>query len=314
MSRILVSGSLAYDHVMNYDGLFKNVILPSKLDHLSVAFTASKKTVNFGGCAGNIAYTLKLFGLNPLILAAVGSDFAAYDKWLKQCGIDTSALFRHSEVLTASATIITDQEQNQITIFYGGAMSFAPHVLSVRDHKYDGLDLAIIAPDDPQRMVRLAKECKEMNIPYIFDPSQALTNMTVPGLQEALSGAAILIGNEYEVELICKMLGTTKDHLPELVPTFIETYGAKGSSIVSPEGMFFVKAVQPGKIADPTGCGDAFRAGVLAGMQMKLGIEKACRIGALAATYSLEHESTQGHTFTVEAFKKRMEDDYGESF
>lgn len=314
MSRILVAGSIAYDHVMSYDGLFKNAILPEKLDHLSIAFTASKKTVAFGGCAGNISYTLKLLGMNPLVLGAVGSDFDSYEKWMKKCGIDTSALFKHPDVLTASATIITDLEQNQITIFHGGAMSFAPQVLSVRDHKYDGITLAIIAPDDPQRMVRLARECVEMKIPYIFDPSQALTSMSDIDLREALSGAKVLIGNDYEVELICKMLSMTKEQLPGLVSTFIETYGSRGSSIVSPEGMFFVKAVPAGKVLDPTGCGDAFRGGILAGMQMGLSIEKSCQMGAVAATYSLENEGTQSHAFTMEEFKKRMEDNFGEAF
>lgn len=312
--KILVAGSMAYDHVMTYDGLFKNAILPEKIDHLSVAFTASKKAIHFGGCAGNIAYTLKLFGQQPVVLGAVGSDFDSYEKWMKQCGIDTSALFHHPEELTASATIITDQEQNQITIFHGGAMSFAPQVLSLRDHQYDGIGLAIIAPDAPQRMVRLARECKELKVPYIFDPSQQLTSMNSEDLREALTGATILIGNEYEVELICKMLGLPKENLPSLVPTFIETFGAKGSSIVSPEGMFFVKSVQPGQVVDPTGCGDAFRAGVLAGLQLQLGIEKACQIGALAATYSLENAGTQSHRFTLDEFKLRMENHFGESF
>jgi len=312
--KILVAGSIAYDHVMTYGGLFKDAILPEKLDHLSIAFTASKKTTNFGGCAGNIAYTLRLFGLNPLVLGAVGNDFEQYEKWMKKCGIDTSALFHHPEEPTASATIITDREQNQITIFHGGAMSFAPHVLSMRDHQYDGVGLAIIAPDAPERMVRLARECKELKIPYIFDPAQQLTSMSDLDLKDALSGATALIANEYEVELLSKMLGITKEQLPSLVPTFIETYGARGSSIISPEGVFFVRSVQASKIVDPTGCGDAFRAGILTGIQSGFPIQKSCQMGALAATYALEHEGSQGHTFTVEEFKKRMEENFGESF
>ncbi len=314
MYKILVAGSIAYDHVMAYDGLFKDALLPDKLDHLSVAFTATKKFVHFGGCAGNIAYTLKLLGRDPLVLGAVGGDFDVYDQWMKKNGIDTSTLFKHQDQLTASATIITDREQNQITIFHGGAMSFAPQVLSVQDHKYDNINLAIIAPDDPKRMVRLAMECKDMAIPYIFDPSQQLTSMNDVELRQALSGAKMLIANEYEVELICKILGMPKENFQTLVPTFIETYGSKGSSVVSPEGSFFVKAVAPGKLEDPTGCGDAFRGGVLAGLQMGLGIEKCCQMGALAATYSLESPGTQAHTFTLDEFKARMAENFGESF
>lgn len=321
MSKILVAGSVAYDHVMRYDGLFKNVILPDQLDHLSVAFTASKKSVNFGGCAGNIAYTLRLFGEQPVVLAAVGSDFERYEQWMKKCGIDTSTLVHHEDELTASATIITDQGQNQITIFHGGAMTANSKVLSVRGFGGENgggggeggdVGLAIIAPDDPARMMRLARECAELNIPYIFDPAQALTALQADDLRMALGSAKILIANEYEVGLICKILGIERDRLAGLVPIFIETFGAKGSSVVSPEGTFLVKAVKPEKIVDPTGCGDAFRAGVLYGMSRGLKIEKCCQMGALAATYALEHEGTQGHAFTLEEFEERLKESFVE--
>ena len=312
--RILVSGSIAYDNVMKYDGLFKDAILPEKLNHLSVAFTASKKSVQFGGCAGNIAYTLKLFGEDSLVLGAAGSDFSSYEQWLKKCGIDSAAIVQHPEEFTASATIITDKDQNQITIFHAGAMSFGPQALSVRDHNHADLALAIISPDDPHRMLRLAMECKELKIPYIFDPSQQLTSLSEFELREALSSAKVLIANEYEVELICKKLGMTKEQLPAVVPIFIETFGEKGSSIVSPEGTFFVRAVTPLKAAEPTGCGDAFRAGILTGMQLGFTIEKCCKIGSLAATYVLENEGSQNHKFTLDEFKKIFEESFGEGF
>lgn len=314
MSKVLVSGSIAYDNVMSYEGLFKDSILPEKLAHLSVAFTASKKAVHYGGCAGNIAYSLKFFGMDPFILAVAGSDFQEYSEWLKKCSIDASGIIIHPEEHTASATIITDHEQNQITIFHAGAMSFAPKLVSVRDHQHDKISLAIISPDDPHRMLRLALECKELKIPYIFDPSQQLTSLSEFELREALSGAKVLIANEYEVELICKLLKMTKEKLPTLVPTFIETFGEKGSSVVSPEGSFFVPSVRPKNAVDPTGCGDAFRAGILAGMQLGFGLEKCCKIGALAATYVLECEGTQCHRFGLEDFKKRFEENFGEKF
>ncbi len=313
-ARILVSGSWAYDYLMEYDGLLKEAILPEKLDHLSVGFTVSKKSVHFGGCAGNIAYNLKLFGIDPLVVGLVGSDFGDYAKWMKKNGIDISTLTKLPNDFTASAYILTDREQNQIQIFHGGAMLAAPLAVGMREYRYHSLDWVMISPDDPRRMARLAQECRELELKYIFDPSQQISNMTDAVLQVAIEGASVLIVNEYEADLLSKKFGVTREGLMKMVPTFIETHGERGSSVVSKEGTFFIKSVKPGVVADPTGCGDAFRAGLLYGLQQGLGVEKGCQIGALTATYVLEKEGTQNHRFTMEEFKIRFEDNFGTGF
>jgi len=309
-----VTGSLAYDHVMAYDGLFKDSLLPEQLEHLSIAFTASQKSVHFGGCAGNIAYTLRLFEEDPVVFGVAGKDFDEYEKWMKMHRIDTTSIFHYQDDFTASAYIMTDREQNQITMFHAGAMNAVPNALSLRDYKNNNFSLAIISPDDPNRMIRLAQECKEMKIPYIFDPSQQLTSMSPDDLMASLQGATGFIANEYEIELLLKMLHIKKEKLCDIVPTVIETYGPRGSGITSREGIFFVRAVQPSHVVDPTGCGDAFRAGVLFGLKNKLPMEKVCQIGNLAATYVIENKGTQSHTFTMEVFKKRLEENFGEAF
>lgn len=312
--RILVSGSWAFDYLMEYNGLLKEAILPEKLDHLSVGFTVEKRSVHFGGCAGNIAYNLKLLGVDPLVVGLIGNDFDRYAQWLKKHKIDASTLTTLPDQLTASAYILTDKEQNQIQIFHGGAMLAAPEAVSMNDYSSKEIDWVIISPDDPRRMSRLAQECKNLGIKYIFDPSQQISNMENEVLLEAIKGAAILIVNEYEVDLLTKRFGVTREALQKMVPMLIETLGEKGSSVTTPEGTLLVKSVPAMKVIDPTGCGDAFRAGILAGMNLGLGIEKCCQIGALTATYTIEKNGTQNHFFTLEEFKKRFQENFGENF
>jgi len=320
--KILVSGSWAYDYLMEYEGLLKEAILAEKLDHLSVAFLVAKKSVHLGGCAGNIAYNLKLLGSDPLVVGLIGSDFEKYSDHLKKMGIDASTLTSLPNDFTASAYILTDKEQNQIMMFHGGAMLAAPEAVTMKDYKNHGIEWVIISPDDPRRMARLAEECKELGFKYIFDPSQQISSIDVGLLRGAIEGASILIANEYEADMICKKMNVTREELMQMVPTFIETHGENGSSIVSrgvkndasDAGMFFVKSVMPSAVVDPTGCGDAFRAGLLYGISSGLNIDKSCQIGALAATYTIEQKGTQTHSFTLEEFKKRFEENYGESF
>ncbi len=312
---ILVSGSWAYDYLMEYNGLLKDAILPEKLDHLSVGFTVSKKSVHFGGCAGNIAYNLRLLGADPVVVGLIGSDFGDYAAWMKKNGVDISTLTPVPNEFTASAYILTDREQNQIQIFHGGAMLAAPLAVGMREYRYHPLQWVIISPDDPQRMARLAQECKELGLKYMFDPSQQISNMSDAVLHGAIQGATALIVNEYEADLLTKKLGVTREALTAMVSIFIETHGERGSSVVSKdEGMFFIKAVTPGAVVDPTGCGDAFRAGILFGLSSGLGIERSCQIGALAATYTIENKGTQNHRFTLEEFKKRFEENFGVNF
>ncbi len=313
-SKILVTGSLAYDQVMKYDGLFKNVLLADKIDNLSIAFMTSNKLIHFGGCAGNIGYTLSLFGVKALISGLAGNDFHDYKTWLNKNNIDTSNIHILPNEYTASASIVTDKNQNQITIFNAGAMLASSDTLSLKDYSNNNIGWVIISPDDPKRMLRLATECRALKVPHIFDPSQQIPNMDTAELEEAIRGSSILIANEYEVELLTKTLNKSKEEIANMCSIYIETHGANGSSVASPEGTFFIKAVPPNAVIDPTGCGDAYRGGVLFGLSLNLPIEKCCQIGALAAAYSLEQAGTQNHAFVIEDFKKRMEENFGESF
>ncbi|MFA5829708.1 MAG: carbohydrate kinase family protein [Candidatus Gracilibacteria bacterium] len=310
--KILVAGSLAYDHVMEYDGYFKDMLLPQKLDSLSVTFTSNSKKVHYGGTGGNIAYTLKLLGCDPLLVGVAGKDFDEYKKWLEDNGIDASSIVTNKEFYTASAYILTDKSLNQITMFQIGAMGSAPHAIQIKDYADRAITWAIIAPDDAARMVRLSQECSEHKIKYIFDPAQQIGSLSPAQLLTAIGGAELLIANDYEAELLAKKLGITREKLSTMTPCYIETHGDRGASVRDYDGNYFVHAVKASNIVDPTGCGDAFRAGVLAGMEMNYGLEKSCKIGALAATYNLENHGTQGHKFTWQEFKKRYEENFGE--
>jgi adenosine kinase len=307
--KILVVGSLAYDHVMQYDGRIKDVMVHG---NYNMAFTASSRAIFYGGCAGNISYSLRLLGEKPIIMTVVGSDFKNYNEWLKKRGIDVSAIFESERHLTASAFIITDKEQNQITFFDPGAMNSVVTDQHIGNIKYNDIAWAIIAPDVPQRMVQLAEECSNLDIPYIFDPAQQIEVFKKKSLLTAIENASILIVNGYESELLSKKLGISKYELASMTPIYIETHGERGCSIITSGGTVRVKAVRPIHIIDPTGCGDAFRSGVLMGLRNGYPIKKACRIGSLVATYSIEQFGTQAHSFSKEEFAKRYEKSFGE--
>ena len=330
-AKILVAGSLAYDHIMRYQGLFEEMILPNMLDALSVTFTTPTQQIYFGGCGGNIAYTLKLLGGHPLLLGLAGKDFDNYGHWLTKNKIDGKGIKILENIYTASAFILTDQKQHQITIFQEGAMQAQPDALSVTDFKEETIALAIIAPDDARRMVRLAQECFQHGIPYIFDPAQQIGNLSSEDLRTSIQNAAILVVNEYESELLMKKLKMSHYELTALTRIYIETQGEKGcfvqttpdrtsrpgnlllDHLQSNEAQTFrISAVKPKTIVDPTGCGDAFRAGVLFGLAGGFDLKKSCKIGSLAATYNLEQEGTQNHAFTGDEFQQRFEANFGE--
>lgn len=307
-NKILVVGSLAYDHVMQYDGYFKNAMIPG---HYNLVVTASNRAVFYGGCSGNIAYSLKLLNENPVIMTVAGSDFGEYKDWLTKKGIDTSAVFESDRHLTASAFIVTDKLENQIVIFDPGAMNSTIPNQTLRNINFDEIAWAIIAPDEPERMYKLAKECKELDIPFIFDPAQQLPMIDDQKLAEIVQLAEILIVNKYESDLLINKLGINKDRLAQMVPIYVETRGAEGCSINAKGEVHIINAVRPMQMLDPTGCGDAFRAGVLMGLRNNIGIVESAKIGSLMATYSIENFGTQAHSFTMEEFKQRYFESFG---
>ncbi len=307
--KILVVGSLAYDHVMQFDGKFEDVMIQG---NFNMAFTASSRVLCHGGCAGNISYSLKLLGEDAMIMTVVGYDFDEYEKWLVDKNIDISLVYRSERMLTASAFIMTDKEQNQLTIFDPGAMNSVIKEQKLDKKIAEDITAAIISPDTPDRMIKLADECRSSNIPYIFDPSQQIGMFENVDLLNTAKNAEVLIVNEYESRLLLKKLGIDKDELMRLSPTYIETRGEKAIFIKDGYNDYSIMPVKPDHLIDPTGCGDAFRAGILAGLRRGYKMDKAAKMGAVAATYSIEQFGTQAHTFEMKEFEKRFEDQYGE--
>lgn len=299
-AKILVVGSLAYDHIMEFDGDFKDVLVPN---NYSFALAASSRSISYGGCAGNIAYTLKLLGEEPIIMTVAGRDFEAYKKRLQKLGIVTDYIYESKQELTSSAFIVTDQKEHQIQIFDPGAAKIVQSEQKISD--VGELAWAIIAPDNPKRMAQMAGQAKELGIPYVFDPGQAMANFEDEDLDKAAKSAEILILNRYEAGLYKQRLGKLAQ-----VPIYVETDGAEGCVVKSSEGDLKIDAVVPTKLVDPTGCGDAFRAGLLTGLRKKYSIKKACQMGVLVATYSIESKGTQEHHFTVEEFANRFQKEF----
>ncbi len=308
--KVLVLGSLAYDSVMKYDGLFKDVMVQG---NYNVSINASDKEYFFGGCGANICYNLSLFGLQSTLMTVAGKDFGEYRNWLEKNKIDYSAMFISDKSYTSSSAIVTDNELNQITIFHPGAMEKEVEDFSLIKLNRKEIGWCVISPENPERMLLLARECKGASIPYLFAPAQTTDKMRTQDLLWCINNASILVVNEYESEILNKKLTMKTEEVQELVPIYVETHSEKGSRVKSPEGMFFIKAVKSSKTVDPTGCGDSYRAGLIAGLMMGKNIREACEIASMAATYDIETRGTQSHRFTIEEFKQRFENNFGYS-
>ncbi len=312
---ILVSGSLAYDRIMDFPGKFSDHILPDKIHILNVCFMINGLKENFGGTAGNIAYTLSLLGETPTIISAAGSDFESYRTWLQKNDIPTDHIKMVDDELTAGAYITTDKADNQITAFNPGAMKFQAtfDLDSVKPEE----TLAIISPGNLDDMYNFSRRYKEKGIKYIFDPGQSLPAWSGEQLAEMIDGAYIFICNDYELQLTTEktdMNGETITHKTEML---IVTKGDKGSEIVQMQNgenvTIQIPAAKADPVKDPTGAGDAYRAGLIKGLILKSGdIENAARIGAVAATYSVENYGTQTFHFTTESFNERFKSAFGE--
>jgi len=305
--QILVSGSLAYDRIMDFPGYFKDHILPEKVHLLNVSFEVKVLTENFGGTAGNIAYNLKLLGENPIIISTAGKDFDRYSGWLKKNKISKKEIRVVPDQLTAGAYIITDKANNQITAFHKGAMEVES---SLRFTKYENItsqnSIAVIAPGNRFEMVDLGRLYKKKNVSYIFDPGQQIPVLSNRDLRFLLKGAKIFVVNDYEFSLIAKRLSLLLAEIKRMAETIIITKGEKGSQVVSLKDRFVVKAVRPRKVVDPTGAGDAFRAGLVKGLIGQLSLKKTVQLATLVATYPIEHYGTQEHSFTLREIKNRF--------
>jgi adenosine kinase len=301
---IVVTGSVAFDYLMSFPGYFRDHILPEHIESISLSFLVDKMVRRRGGTAPNIAYTLALFGEHPRLLAAVGEDFEEYRIFLENKGIDTRGARCIPGVYTASFFANTDLANAQIATFYTGAMAYAVQ-LSLKDLEGSRPDLVMITPNDPGAMNRYVLECQEMKILYIYDPSQQIVRLSADDVRHGLEGALALFVNEYEFALVQKITGYQVRDILQKVTFMVVTRGAQGSTIYSGEEEYQIPGIPPEQTADPTGVGDAFRGGFVKAYCHRLDWDTCGRVGALAATYCLEQQGTQNHSFTPAEFLSR---------
>ena len=301
---IIVSGSLAYDRIMDFPGHFSEHILPEKIHVLNISFTVNSMTEKFGGTAGNIAYALALLDEKPLILATIGHDYHRYFEWLAKNDIYSEGIRIIEEEFTASAYITTDQADNQITGFNPGAMKYPSNL------DFGGIDpkesIFIISPGNLEDMMKYSKTCKEMGIGYIFDPGQSLPMWNIQDLAQCIEGAKLLISNDYELELIMSKTGLGTEGLLERTKAIVTTLGEKGSHICTPECEIDIPAIKPAKVLDPTGAGDAYRAGFIKGLIHGKDIELCAIMGSVCASFAIESYGTQDYSFTPREFGERL--------
>lgn len=305
---IIVTGSLGYDTIMNFSGRFADRIMPDKIHQISLSFLVDALSKQFGGTAGNIAYSLKLLGVEPLILSAGGNDFGDYSKHLREKKINTKYIKTLKDVSTGAYHVVTDKEDNQIGSFFMGALKY--NVDLSLSNITEPLDFVVIAPNDPAAMNKYVTECKQMNIPYLYDPAFQIDNFSSEDLKKSINSAEILIGNDYEIALIEKKLHLKHEELISKIKVLVTTLGNKGSVIESQNTKLEIEPAKPKNTSDPTGAGDAYRAGFLVGYLRKFDLKTCGQMGAVAAVYTVEKYGTQTHKFTNLEFKKRYEENY----
>ena len=307
---IYISGSMAYDRIMDFPGKLSDHILPDKIHILNVCFNVNGMVEKFGGTAGNIAYSLSLLNERPVVIATIGKDHESYFDWLKKNNILEEGIKIIRDEFTAGAYIITDKADNQITGFNPGAMKYpSEYTFNNADSKNS---IGLIAPGNLQDMIEYAKTFKYKGIDYVCDPGQSLTQWEGKTLREWLDGSMLLISNDYELELIMKMTGMDKKGLLGLTRTVITTLGEKGSIISNSESDVSIPTAKVHDVLDPTGAGDAYRAGLLKGIVTGRDIETAAKMGAVAASYAIEKYGTQDHRYTYEEFAERYKSNFEE--
>lgn len=296
--RTLICGSMAYDNIMVFPDYFKNHILPEKIHMLSVSFLVPEMRREFGGCAGNIAYNLKLLGGTPIMMSTVGSDFAPYAAHCERLGLDQSGLKTINDAFTGQCFITTDLADNQITAFHPGAMSFS-HLSHVNDLAEIGL--GIVAPDGREGMMQHAREFYDAKIPFILDPGQGMPMFSGPELLQMLEWATYLTLNDYEAELMQERTGLNIEQLAAKVKALIVTQGGQGSTIYADGQQYLIPAVKADQLLDPTGCGDAYRAGLLYGIASDWDWGKTGRLASLLGAIKIASRGGQNHHFSRES-------------
>ncbi|MCF8108400.1 MAG: carbohydrate kinase family protein [Desulfohalobiaceae bacterium] len=302
---IYISGSLAYDRIMSFPDRFSNHILPDKLHILNVCFLVNDLSEKFGGTAGNIAYSLGLLEESPVVLATAGSDFERYRQWLEQRNVDLQGVKVVTDQPCASAYITTDQADNQITAFNPGAMNIPTNGEYRSLIQKEGL--GIVSPGNLEDMEQYPRIYRELDMPYIFDPGQNIPAFSGEQLKTMIQGSFMLIANDYELSLIMESTGLDTKGLLDLTQTIVTTLGEEGSLIQQKDQKWRVPALKVQHPLDPTGCGDAFRSGLLKGLSEKRDLAEAARMGATCASFCVEHNGTQEHVFTLPEFWQRHE-------
>ena len=306
--KIVLAGSIAFDYLMTFPGRFSEHILPDKIEDISLSFLVDNLIHRPGGIAANIAYTLALLGERPLVMATVGPDFEEQRRWLESQGVDTSAIKVIPDLFTASFFVNTDQSNAQIASFYPGAMARASELTF---KEIDPIpDMAVISPNDPQAMIEYVRECSGLGIPYIYDPSQQIVRLSSEELSEGIIGAKALFSNNYEFGLIEEKTGFDLDGILKNTTFIVTTLGEDGADLFTAEGKVHVPAVLTETIADPTGSGDAFRGGFLKGYLNDLPFLRCAEMGVMAATFCIEAEGPQGHSFTLDSFIERYRQNF----
>lgn len=309
---ILVTGSIAYDYLMRFPGRFTDHLISEQLHQVSLSFLVEEMTKHWGGIAANIAYTMGLLGLRSKLVGTVGRDFGDYREWLERAGVDTSTVREIPDVFTASYFCNTDLDNNTISSFYSGAMAYSKQY-ALAD-VYDGQpDMVIISPNDPQAMMNIARECRERNIPFLYDPSQQIPRLTGEELRRDMQGAHAMVVNGYEAEVICKKTEQSMSELRARLDILVVTQGKDGCTIYQNGDVTEVPAFPAKDIKDPTGGGDAFRAGLLRGIAAGWPLHLCAQVGSLCATYNIEKVGTQNHYFTVPEFIARFRSEYDDA-
>lgn len=303
---VVITGSLSYDFIMDFSGRFADRIMPDKIHKISLSFLVDTLNKQFGGTAANQAYTLKLLGIEPTIVTAAGNDWKEYFTFLKKHKIPIGGITVFPDEPCSSYHVVTDKDDNQIGAFYIGASRYN-HTLTIPKNA----EFIIIGPTDPKAMVRYVGQCRGKK--YLYDPAFQIGNFTAEELRKGISGAEILIGNDYEIALIEQKLEVTHKELITMVPILVTTLGSKGSIIETRKESIHCKPAKPVQVSDPTGAGDAFRAGFIAGYLRGYDLAVCGQMGSVAAVYTVEKYGTQTHTYTKKEFIKRYKENFGQT-
>ncbi|PDW03547.1 carbohydrate kinase family protein [Candidatus Viridilinea mediisalina] len=309
--RIVVTGSLAFDYIMDFPGYFKDHMLMEKAHMLSVSFLVDSMRKMRGGVSGNIAYNLTLLGERPLLVGVAGHDFGDYRAWLEAQGVDTSGIKEISHEFTSSCFINTDRANNQIVAFYAGAMGH-DHQSSLSERGLGKQDLVLISPTTPEAISRFALECQELGVPYIFDPGKQSPRLDAEHIAVGLRGARVLVGNDYEFGMMARKLEMSEEELIAKTPLTVITKGEQGSLIYTDGKLATTIPIAPvSEVVDPTGAGDAYLAGIAFGVAHALPLDVTGRLAALAATYAIEQRGCQEHAYTSQQFAERYRAAFG---